>query len=127
MPIRVVRLGGARHAQEGARLGTVRYVPRGVRKEDRAKMDYFDVWLPVLAPSARLMRWWNAHAHSRPWSEFTHRYRREVERDGRDALNLLAVLSHDADFSVGCYCADEGHCHRSVLRALLLERGATVA
>ena len=126
--IRVVRLGKPRAEDEGLRLGTVRRPPRGVRKEDYAKRDYFDVWLPELAPSAPLVSW----ALSTPWTDarwtrYAKSYRREMQApERRRGLELLARLSHQADFSVGCYCEDETRCHRSILRDLLAEHGANI-
>src|SRR5436190_2208648 len=117
MAIRVVRLGSARIPREGVRIGTVRRLPRGVRKEDYARRDYFDVWLPDLAPSAELLSW----AHVEPlegkrWQRFAREYRREMKDPARQRLvNLLAALSRDADLSVGCYCEDETRCHRTLL------------
>jgi uncharacterized protein YeaO (DUF488 family) len=128
MAIRVVRLGTPRGPKEGLRLGTVRRPPRGVRKEDYAALDYFDVWLPDLAPSASLVSW----ALSEPWTPkrwaaFERRYLAEMRRpEARRLLALLAALSARTDFSVGCYCEDESRCHRSPLRRLLAEAGADV-
>jgi len=127
--IRVVRLGAPRAPHEGLRLGTVRRPPRGVRKQDYARLDYFDVWMPELAPSAPLVAWARAAPGAdRRWSTFARRYRREMSRPAaRQLIALLAALSEHTDFSVGCYCADESRCHRSLLRALLAERGAVIA
>ena len=128
MAIQVVRLGTPRGAGEGLRLGTVRRPPRGVRKEDYARLDYFDLWLPDVAPSAELVKF----ALSEPftpkrWATYVKRYRREMaEPPAQRLLALLAALSHQADFSVGCYCEDASHCHRSILRDLLVEHGARV-
>jgi uncharacterized protein YeaO (DUF488 family) len=114
---------------EGLRLGTVRRPPRGVRKLDYAKRNYFDVWLPELAPSPKWVSW----ALSKPftdrrWSKYVRNYRREMDEPGcRHLLELLAQLSHRANFSVGCYCEDESRCHRSILRELLEEHGARIA
>ena len=127
--IRVVRLGSPRAADEGLRLGTVRRPPRGVKKGDYARLDYYDRWLPELAPSAALVSW----ATSKPWSEarwkqFTRRYRAEMRAPAaQHLLALLAALSATTDFSVGCYCEDESRCHRAALRALLAEAGARLA
>jgi uncharacterized protein YeaO (DUF488 family) len=127
--VRVVRLGSSRGADEGLRLGTVRRPPRGVRKEDFAKRDFFDVWLPELAPSAPLVSW----ALSTPftdarWARYVKSYRREMQKPERQrGLELLARLSHQTDFSVGCYCENEARCHRAILRELLIEHGATIA
>jgi len=123
MAIRIVRLGSARAAKEGLRLGTVRRPPRGVRKADYARRNYYDVWLPDLAPSARLV----ARAQS-DWPGFTRAYRREMNAAAAERLiDLLSALSQHADFSVGCYCEDEQRCHRSILRELLAEHGARLA
>jgi uncharacterized protein YeaO (DUF488 family) len=129
MTLSVVRLGTPRRAGEGLRLGTVRRPPRGVRREDYARRDYFDLWLPELAPSAELV----AYAHAAPltaqrWATYARRYRREMGQPAaRRLLALLAALSRDADLAVGCYCEDESRCHRSLLRDLLRERGASLA
>ena len=128
MSIRVVRLGTPRAPGEGLRLGTVRRPPRGVRKEDYAKDDYFDVWMPELAPSAELV----SRALSEPftqkrWTRFEKAYRSQMRRPAAQRLlALLATLSRQTDFSVGCYCADETSCHRSILKSLLAEAGATI-
>jgi len=129
MAIRVIRLGTPRLRNEGLRLGTVRRPPRGVRREDYASKDYFDLWFPDLAPSAPLASW----ALSEPftdkrWATFAKRYRQEMNRpEARRLIALLAALSSHSGFSVGCYCADESRCHRSLLRELLVEAGATLA
>jgi uncharacterized protein YeaO (DUF488 family) len=127
--LRIIRLGSPRGADEGLRLGTVRRPPRGVRKEDFAKRDFFDIWLPELAPSAPLVSW----ALSTPWTDarwarYVKSYRREMQKPERQrGLDLLARLSHQTDFSVGCYCENEERCHRSILRELLVEHGAKLA
>jgi uncharacterized protein YeaO (DUF488 family) len=122
MTISVVRLGSPRAAHEGPRLGTVRRPPRGVKKQDYAKRDYYDVWLPDLAPSARLVK---LALHGDSWKRFVREYRREMSQPpAQRLLDVLAKLSASADFSVGCYCEREETCHRSVLRELLKERGA---
>jgi uncharacterized protein YeaO (DUF488 family) len=128
MAIRVVQLGTSRRSDEGPRLGTVRRPPRGVRKQDYARRDYFDIWVPDLAPSASLVAFAKSqHLTSTRWQAFTRRYRSEMARPAaRRWLATLATLSSQANFSVGCYCPDETACHRSVLRELLLEAGATV-
>jgi uncharacterized protein YeaO (DUF488 family) len=129
MAIRIVRLGAPRYPAEGLRLGTVRRPPRGVKKADYSRRDYFDVWLPDLAPSAALLSW----ARSMPlterhWQIFVRRYRAEMAKPpARRLIVLLATLSAEADFSVGCFCQDELRCHRSVLRELLAGAGATLA
>ena len=128
MAIRIVRLGAPREPGEGPRFATVRRPPRGVRKEDYARLDYFDLWLPDLAPSPPLL----SYAKSQPltparWQTFARRYRSEMRKPAaRRLLGMLAALSVQANFSVGCYCADESRCHRSLLRKLLVEAGATV-
>jgi len=128
MAIRVVRLGSPRTPGEGLRLGTVRRPPRGVPKAEHASRDYYDVWLPDLAPSESLVKEALQASDERAWRRFVTRYRAEMKRpEAAHLLALLAALSHQTGFSVGCYCADESHCHRSVLRALLLEHGADLA
>ena len=128
MPIRIVQLGSPRAAGEGVRCGTVRRPPRGVRREDYARLDYYDAWLPELAPSESLFSW----VRSRPitaarWATFEKRYRREMQAPAAQrVLTLLALLSRGANFSVGCYCDDERHCHRSILRDLLASAGAVL-
>ena len=128
MSIRIVRLGTPRVSSEGLRLGTVRRPPRGVRKEDYAALNYFDVWLPELAPSAPLV----SYALSEPftpkrWVVYERRYRQEMKKPpARRLIALLAALSSDANFSVGCYCPNQDHCHRSILKQLLIAQGATV-
>jgi len=126
--IRVVRLGSPRARGEGLRLGTVRRPPRGVAKEEYASRDFYDVWLPDVAPSEQLVKVALGASDERGWRSFAKRYRSEMKRPpSARLLDLLAALSHKADFSVGCYCAQEDRCHRSVLRALLAERGARLA
>lgn len=128
MAVHIVRLGTPRGPAEGLRLGTVRRPPRGVRKEDYASRDYYDVWFPNLAPSAALLKWAQAQGIEKVWKEFSARYRAEMRApEFSHIITLLAALSHQTAFAVGCYCADERYCHRSVLRALLLEHGANVA
>ena len=128
MAVRIVRLGGPRSPNEGLRLGTVRRPPRGVLKAEYASRDFYDVWLPDLAPSASLVKQALRASDQRSWSAFAKRYRAEMKRpEAARLLALLAALSRETDFSVGCYCADEERCHRSVLRAVLLERGADLA
>jgi uncharacterized protein YeaO (DUF488 family) len=127
MSVRIVRLGSPRVAGEGVRVGTVRHPPRGVPKREHASRDFYDVWLPNLAPSAALLKRGQAASAERDWKQFAQRYRAEMAKpDASRILDLLAALSHEASFSVGCYCADEARCHRSLLRALLVERGADV-
>jgi uncharacterized protein YeaO (DUF488 family) len=126
--IRVVRLGSPRTRGEGLRLGTVRRPPRGVPKAEHASRDYYDLWLPELSPSEALLRAGRAAASEHAWRAFERRYRGEMEQatPGR-ILDLLAALSHTTPLAVGCYCEDEARCHRSVLAALLRERGARVS
>jgi uncharacterized protein YeaO (DUF488 family) len=128
MAVRVVRLGTPRAKGEGLRIGTVRRPPRGVPKSEFASQDWYDVWFPNLAPSVEAMKLGQAAQTPAQWAAFAKKVRAEMATaDAARALDLLAALSHTADFSVGCYCEDEAHCHRSVLRALLAERGATFA
>ncbi len=128
MAIRVVRLGTKRAASEGPRLGTVRRPPRGVPKARFAKDDWYDLWLPDLAPSEPLVKQALRAQSDAEWRAFEKRYRREMAvPEKARLLELLAALSQAADFSVGCYCEDESRCHRSVLRQLLAEHGADVA
>jgi len=128
MSVRVVRLGTPRDPGEGLRIGTVRRPPRGVRKGDYGPRDYFDVWLPELAPSAPLVSWALSEPFTpRRWAVYQRRYRREMRQPAAQRLiALLAALSSRANFSVGCYCEDETHCHRSLLKGLLIEQGAEV-
>ncbi len=126
--LRVVRLGSPRVPGEGLRIGTVRRPPRGVPKSEFAARDFYDVWLPNLAPSETLLKAGQAAGDERAWKAFARRYRREMQRpEAARLLDVLAALSRTTNFSVGCYCADESRCHRSVLRALLEEHGATFA
>jgi uncharacterized protein YeaO (DUF488 family) len=127
MAVRIVRLGSERLPGEGLRLGTVRRPPRGVRKSEYAAKNFYDVWLPLLAPSPDLVKQALNARSDRDWNRFIAKYRREMSATDTTALlDVLAALSHQADFSVGCYCADESRCHRSVLRELLIERRAQV-
>lgn len=127
MAVRIVRLGTARVRGEGLRLGTVRHPPRGVPKDQHAALDWYDVWLPELAPSAALVAGGRGATTDREWATFAKRYRKEMAAPERSRLlDLLAALSHRTDFSVGCYCSDESRCHRSLLRALLDARGAAI-
>lgn len=129
MPIRVVRLGQPRLPDEGLRLGTVRRPPRGVKKEDFGRRDFFDVWVPELAPPAPLVSWALSEPFTTPrWNRYAKAYRAEMRKPAASRLiTLLAALSHETDFSIGCYCEDESHCHRSLLRDLLAEAGARFA
>jgi len=128
LAIRVVRLGSPRARGEGLRLGTVRRPPRGVPKAEHASRDFYDVWLPDLAPSERLVKQALGATTERQWQAFVRSYRAEMKRpEARRLLTLLAALSHDSDFAVGCYCAEESRCHRTVLRALLRDAGARIA
>jgi len=127
MPISIVRLGSPRRENEGVRLGTVRRPPRGVSKSRYAADDWYDVWLPVLAPSADLVMVALSGTSAKAWETFARRYRSEMKRpEASHLLDALAALSHSANFSVGCYCADESRCHRSLLREQLASRGATI-
>jgi uncharacterized protein YeaO (DUF488 family) len=127
MVVRVVRLGSDRARGEGLRIGTVRRPPRGVPKTEYAARNWYDVCFPSLAPSPETVKLGMSAATEKDWQAFRKRYRSEMNQpDAAHALDLLAALSHSADFSVGCYCEDEAHCHRSVLRTLLEERGAEV-
>jgi uncharacterized protein YeaO (DUF488 family) len=128
MAIRIVRLGSPRHADEGLRLGTVRRPPRGVAKSEVAARDFYDVWVPEAAPSEALLRDAGpAGDDAAKWKAFVRRYRREMKRpEASRLLDLLAALSHRTNLSVGCYCADETRCHRSILQSLLDERGAAL-
>ncbi len=128
MTLRIVRLGDPRHAREGTRVGTVRRPPRGVRKQDYARANWYDVWFPELAPSLPLMKKALAAETVREWDAFVRGFKREMAAPAaRRGLDLLAALSHSGDFSVGCYCEDESRCHRSILRELLAARGARFA
>ncbi len=127
MAIRIVRLGAARLPSEGLRIGTVRRPPRGVKKSAYASQDWYDVWFPILAPSVETLKLGQEAKTEKAWQAFLRKYQAEMTRpEPSRTLDLLAALSHTANFSVGCYCADEKHCHRSMLRVLLLERGAKV-
>jgi uncharacterized protein YeaO (DUF488 family) len=129
MAVRVIRLGTPRKPDEGPRLGTVRRPPRGVAKADFGRLDYYDVWLPELAPSAATVSW----AMKQPWTaarwrQFARRYRSEMRApSARHLISVLAALSHRTDFAIGCYCSDARRCHRSILRDLLEEQNAALA
>jgi len=123
--ITVVRLGSPRKANEGLRLGTVRRPPRGVPKNQFAERDFYDVWLPIVAPSQPLVTMALEADDDRSWKTFERKYRAEMKKpDAARVLDLLAALSHQTNFSVGCYCENERRCHRSILRELLAERRA---
>ncbi len=125
VPIRVLRLGTPRKPDEGLRLGTVRRPPRGVPKSQFAKQDYYDVWLPNLSPSQELVSLALRSEDQRSWKIFERKFRAEMNQpDASRLLDLLAALSHQTSFSLGCYCENEDHCHRSILKKLLAERGA---
>ena len=127
MAVRIVRLGTPRAKGEGLRLGTVRRPPRGVPKAEFASRDFYDVWFPTVAPSLETMKLGHAAHTPAQWQAFLRHYRSEMKQpDAVHAITLLAALSHDTDFSVGCYCEDEAHCHRSALRALLAAAGASI-
>lgn len=128
MAIRVVRLGSPRTPGEGLRVGTVRRPPRGVPKTQHASRDFYDTWLPELAPSENLVKLAQQASDEKRWRAFVKRYRAEMKRpEAARLLALLAALSHQTDFSVGCYCEVEARCHRSVLKTLLRELGAKLA
>jgi uncharacterized protein YeaO (DUF488 family) len=127
MSIRIVQLGTPRAKGEGLRLGTVRRPPRGVPKAEFAKRDFYDVWLPNLAPTDELVKQALAAETDAQWKAFTRRFMAEMkEPDKAHLLDMLAALSHQTDFSIGCYCVEESRCHRSVLRGLLVQRGAAL-
>lgn len=128
MAIRVVRLGSPRAKNEGLRIGTVRRPPRGVPKSEFARQDWYDVWFPNLAPSVDTMKLGQQAGTPAEWTAFTRRYRAEMATpENAHAVTLLAAMSHQSDFSVGCYCEHEARCHRSVLRELLVAAGARLA
>ncbi|KWS07248.1 hypothetical protein AZ78_4809 [Lysobacter capsici AZ78] len=128
MAIRIVRLGSPRAAGEGTRIGTVRRPPRGVPKAEFASRDWYDVWFPNLAPKLKTMKQAQAARMPAQWNAFVRKYKAEMAApDVSHAIELLAKLSHHSDFSVGCYCEDESHCHRSILRELLRGKGAKFA
>ena len=127
MPIRVVRLGTARASDEGVRIGTVRRPPRGVAKSQFASRNWYDVWFPNLAPSNATLKLGQGATTPAKWSAFVRKYRAEMAApENAHAIALLAALSHQGNFSVGCYCEDESRCHRSVLRGLLAAAGASI-
>lgn len=125
MAVRIVRLGSDRAPDEGPRIGTVRRPPRGVPKARYAQENWFDVWFPTLSPSPATVKLGQAAATDAQWATFKRRFRAEMAApEAAHAVALLAALSHTTNFSVGCYCEDEAHCHRSVLRELLAAAGA---
>lgn len=127
MAIRIVRLGSPRAQDEGLRIGTVRRPPRGVPKAEFASRDYYDVWYPSLSPSPELVAEAMAATDDKTWRAFEKKFRAEMAApDASRTLDLLAALSHQTNLSVGCYCEEESHCHRSILRALLAARGAEI-
>jgi uncharacterized protein YeaO (DUF488 family) len=127
MVIRIVRLGSERAEGEGTRIGTVRRPPRGVPKAEFASRNWYDVWFPELAPSVETMRLGQVAATPAQWAAFSRKYRTEMAApQASRTIDLLAALSHHSSFSVGCYCESEAHCHRSLLRELLVEKGAAV-
>ncbi len=127
MAVTVVRLGTSRIPNEGLRLGTVRRPPRGVPKSQFAKLNYYDLWLPMLAPSAALVAFAQKSRDYKSWQTFARKYRAEMKgADAEQLLSLLAALSKQTNFAVGCYCEDEQRCHRSILRELLAEHGAEI-
>jgi uncharacterized protein YeaO (DUF488 family) len=128
MAIRIVRLGTERIANEGIRIGTVRRPPRGVPKTEFASQNWYDVWFPNLAPSVATMKVGLSAATPAQWAAFVRKYRTEMSRpENSRTIEVLARLSHQTNFSVGCYCENEAHCHRSVLKQLLKEKGAALA
>ena len=127
MTVRIVRLGTDRRRGEGLRIGTVRHPPRGVKKSEYASQNWYDVWLPNLAPSADLIKLGRGAETQKDWAGFVKKYRAEMaDAEKSRVLDLLAALSHQTNFSVGCYCRNEARCHRSVLRELLSERGGKI-
>ena len=127
MSVRIVRLGDKREPDEGLRIGTVRRPPRGVRKEDYSRKDIYDVWFPNLSPSEALLKAFFPIADDTTWETFRRRFLAEMKKpESARELDVFAALSHTTNFSVGCYCEDEAHCHRSMLRELLHKRGASI-
>lgn len=127
MTIRIVRLGSPREPGEGLRIGTVRRPPRGVKKEDYARKDIYDVWFPNLAPSEALLKEALGATDEHAWKSFARKFVAELKAPAASKdLDLLAALSHHANLSIGCYCEDENRCHRSILREMLVARGADV-
>ena len=127
MSIKIVKLGSARQSDEGLRIGTVRRPPRGIKKTEYAKLDFYDVWLPNLSPSEELLRKKLVKEDGTNWKAFEQRFRAELKQpDKSHLLDTLAALSHTANFSIGCYCSNEKLCHRSILRDELKKRSALV-
>jgi uncharacterized protein YeaO (DUF488 family) len=127
MTIRIVRLGGSRTSNEGLRIGTVRRPPRGVKKEEYASKNIYDVWFPNLSPSQALLKQALSIKDENSWKAFKRKFVAEMKLpEARRDLDLLAALSHQTNFSIGCYCKDESRCHRSILRELLEQRGANI-
>jgi uncharacterized protein YeaO (DUF488 family) len=127
MSICIVRLGDPRSRNEGLRIGTVRRPPRGVKKADISKRDFYDVWLPIVSPSPALIAQLKKSPDDATWKRFARGYRAEMKRpDAVHTLDLLAALSHHTNLAVGCYCENESRCHRSILKTLLVERGADI-
>ncbi len=128
MAISIVRLGTPRKRGEGLRIGTVRRPPRGVKKADFARLDYYDVWFPNLSPDQELVHQALTSTSEKEWNAFKRKFRQEMNAPDRSReLDVLAAMSHQSNFSVGCYCEDENRCHRSVLRELFKERGADLS
>jgi uncharacterized protein YeaO (DUF488 family) len=127
MTVRIVRLGTDRISDEGVRIGTVRRPPRGVSKGEYSAQNWYDVWFPNLSPSTQTLKIGQSAKDETDWKTFLRKFRAEMSTpENSRTLDLLAALSHKSNFSIGCYCTDEQHCHRSVLRSLLLERNAKV-
>jgi uncharacterized protein YeaO (DUF488 family) len=128
MSISIVQLGSPRKTGEGLRIGTVRRPPRGVPKSDFVRLDFYDIWFPNLSPSAELVKEAQSAQDEQAWAAFRRKFRHEMSAPDRSReLDLLAALSHQTNLSIGCYCEQESHCHRSVLRELLSERGAALS
>ena len=128
MSIHIVRLGTPRTKNEGLRIGTVRRPPRGVPKSEFAKRDFYDTWLPNLSPLPPLMAEAQAAKTDKEWAAFKRKFHAQMKQpEASHVLDLLAAMSHTTNFAIGCYCEDENHCHRSVLRELLAQRGADIS
>lgn len=127
MAIKIIRLGSPREKNEGLRIGTVRRPPRGIPKREYASRDFFDVWLPILSPSAELLKEGKRVKTEKDWLIFKRKFKNEMKSsEASQVLDLVAALSHQTDLSIGCYCEEEARCHRSILKELLLERGAKI-